>query len=91
MVGLPGESLIIALDGIYINGTKKTMPDYLSRISYIPEEALTDKNTKPPYKAYKIPNDSYFLLGDNSQSSYDSRMSGFISNDRIKGKIENAR
>lgn len=88
IVGLPGENLVINPDGIYIDGTKIPKPDYLSHISYLPEEMLADKDAKSPYKEYKIPNDSYFLLGDNSQKSYDSRMVGPISIDKIKGKVQ---
>lgn len=29
----------------------------------------------------------YFVLGDNTEESFDSRMWGFISEDRIKGKV----
>jgi len=88
VVGLPGENLIINPDGVYVNGEKLSKPSDLSYISYIPEEMLIDKNAKPPYKEYKIPNDSYFLLGDNSQNSYDSRMVGVVSIDKIKGKVQ---
>src|SRR3989304_4802548 len=44
VVGLPGEYLVINPDGIYINGTKLPKPDYLSHISYIPEEMLVNKD-----------------------------------------------
>ena len=88
IVGLPGENLVINPDGIYINGTKLPLPDYLSHVSYVPAEKLLDEGAKPPYTEYKIPNDSYFLLGDNGKRSYDSRMAGPVPGSRIKGKAK---
>ena len=87
VVALPGENLLINPDGIYVNGAKLPKPDYLSHISYIPQEMVFNKDAKPPFKEYKIPNDSNFLLGDNSQRSYDSREVGPISIDKNKGKV----
>ena len=44
-------------------------------------------STKTNIKNIVVPPDSYYLLGDNRDNAYDSRYEGFISKDRIKGRI----
>ncbi len=44
-------------------------------------------NSLSNFEETTVPADSYFLLGDNRNISFDSRKIGFISKDRIKGRI----
>jgi signal peptidase I len=44
-------------------------------------------STKTNIKNIVVPADSYYLLGDNRDNAADSRYEGFISKDRIKGRI----
>ncbi len=44
-------------------------------------------NTKMNINNIVVPSDSYYLLGDNRDNAVDSRYEGFISKDRIKGRI----
>ena len=44
-------------------------------------------STKSNIKNIVVPFDSYYLLGDNRDNAVDSRYEGFISKDRIKGRI----
>jgi signal peptidase I len=44
-------------------------------------------STKTNIKNIVLPSDSYYLLGDNRDNAADSRYEGFISKDRIKGRI----
>ena len=44
-------------------------------------------STKSNIKNIVVPSDSYYLLGDNRDIAVDSRYEGFISKDRIKGRI----
>lgn len=44
-------------------------------------------STKTNIKNIVVPPDSYYLLGDNRDNAADSRYEGFISKDRIKGRI----
>ena len=44
-------------------------------------------STKTNIKNIIVPSDSYYLLGDNRDNAADSRYEGFISKDRIKGRI----
>nr|WP_314463264.1 signal peptidase I [uncultured Clostridium sp.] len=79
IVGLPGETVQIKNDEIYINGEKLVEPAGLGRIS------LAGLAEKP----MKLGEEEYFLLGDNRDSSEDSRFSniGNVSGSQIKGKI----
>jgi signal peptidase I len=66
VVGMPGETLRIDVNEIYINGTKLNRPHALSNVAFLPVELLHDSKARPPYKVYETPPDSYFLLGDNN-------------------------
>lgn len=77
IMGLPGET-IEGIDGIiYINGETLEEP-------YI--EEIFDRDFGP----YKIPQDGYFMMGDNRNNSWDSRywMNKYVSRDKIIGKAE---
>ena len=79
VIGLPGETVQIKNDEIYIDGEKLKEPAGLSRVS------LAGLAEKP----VKLGEDEYFLLGDNRDSSEDSRFSniGNVSGSQIQGKV----
>ena len=47
----------------------------------------SNDSTKANIKNIVVPSDSYYLLGDSRDNATDSRYEGFISIDRIKGKV----
>jgi signal peptidase I len=79
VIGLPGETVRIKKSDIYINDVKLEEPVGVSRIT------LAGIAEKP----VKLGEDEYFLLGDNRDSSEDSRFSniGNVSGSQIKGKV----
>ena len=76
VIGLPGETISFEDGMVYVNGNKLDEP-YL----------VPGTRTVSPVKAYQIPDDSYFVLGDNRGKSSDSRSVGFIPIENIKGKV----
>jgi len=75
VIGLPGEEVSIDKGTVYVNG-KPLREDYV-----LP--AHRDASNMLPQR---VPENSYFVLGDHRQSSKDSRSIGSISRSSIYGK-----
>ena len=81
VVGLPGETIQFKNSKVYINN-ELLKEDYLaSNISTVDGKFL--KNNIE----YKIPADSYVVLGDNRSGSTDSRDWGFLKKEDVVGKL----
>ena len=64
VIGLPGEKVTIKEGKIYINDSEKPLEE-----SYLPEEWTVNNDGLE----YTVPEDSYFVLGDNRNHSNDAR------------------
>lgn len=84
-IGLPGETVEIRDGHIFINDMLVTEPKTIHDIYYV--NIPPDKG---PYghvgQKFKVPENCYFALGDNSMNSKDSRMWGFVPFENIRGK-----
>ena len=80
MVGLPGETVEIRNGSIYVNDQPVVGPQFNGRYYYNRGE-FGDAGVK-----ITVPPKSYFVLGDNSNSSQDSRYWGFVPQENIRGK-----
>ena len=73
VIGLPGERVKIQDGRVFINGTLLDEP-------YITHRATYDLDEK------RVPNDSFFVLGDNRPNSSDSHLGWFVTADSIIGR-----
>jgi signal peptidase I len=84
-IGLPGETVEIKDGRIYINDEFVKEPKIIDEIHY-----WNISPGKGPYghrgQKIKVPEGSYFVLGDNSANSKDSRFWGFVPFDHVRGK-----
>jgi signal peptidase I len=82
VVGLPGEVIDVRPQGVFINGSRTPMPEKMGTVVY----EAKHKGSKVSFP-FTIPNGSYFLLGDNTQQSLDSRFWGALPGTEIVGRI----
>ena len=77
IIGLPGEQVQIYNGKVYINDSEIPLDD-----SFVPEKP------RGSFGPYEVPENSYFVLGDNRNASKDSRDKavGVIKRDQIIGK-----
>ena len=77
VIGLPGETVTIKDGKVYINDSEEPLDD-----SFGAETPVGD------FGPYKVPEGSYFMLGDNRNHSRDSRywINSFVEKDKILGK-----
>ena len=80
MIGLPGDIVEIRNGSVYINGKPLIDPIFSQRYYY------NKGDFEEEGKKIVVPEKSYFVLGDNSASSKDSRYWGFVPENNILGK-----
>ncbi|WP_330932574.1 signal peptidase I [Enterococcus sp. BWR-S5] len=90
VIGLPGDTVYYENDQLYINNTPFDEP-YLDEFKEAAEtELLTEDftfDTYPAITSATVPEDSYFVLGDNRQNTDDSRYFGFVNKKDITGVV----
>jgi signal peptidase I len=80
VIGLPGETVQIRVLGgagyVFINGKRLDEP-YIQR----------DRRDIGPAETFKVPKDSYFMMGDNRAQSCDSRVWGSVPRKNLIGEV----
>lgn len=102
VVGMPGDTLAMVNGQTFVNGVALDEPHAVNTTSsYDPEDprmrewqlrylAGEDPRTYRPslrnWGPLVVPADSFFVMGDNRNNSYDSRYWGFLGRDRVSGR-----
>jgi signal peptidase I len=83
LIATEGEELRILDGDIWVDGVLVESPQKIKQIYYYnKQDAPYGENSS----IVKVPDDSYFVLGDNSASSRDSRYWGFVPKSYLVGK-----
>lgn len=65
IIGLPGETIIFCDGQVFIDGIRYDESEYLS--------PTVETNASSARSVFVVPDNCYFMLGDNRDNSYDSR------------------
>ena len=102
VVGMPGDTLAMEGNAIYVNGAALEEPYVIRtdpgsdpehpqmrawQVRYLVNRDV--RSYRPTLKNWGpivVPPDSFFVMGDNRDNSYDSRYWGFLGRDRIRGR-----
>lgn len=99
VIGIPGDEVRYENKTLYINGVEQAQ-QFVARIPPATPRYLLFEETiggdehmirksvraEPGLQEWVVPDDHYFVMGDNRDESSDSRYWGFVSNDAIVGK-----
>ena len=79
IIGLPGETVDIVDGKVYINGSDEPLDEPYIREPMIPEEPMH----------FEVPENSYFMMGDNRNYSMDARRweNTYVKREKIIAKV----
>ncbi len=102
IIGMPGDTIAMENNVVYINGKPLDEPYAIhtdptadpehpqmrawQRRYLVGRDPRTYRPTLRNWGPLVVPPDSFFVMGDNRDASYDSRYWGFLGRDRIKGR-----
>ncbi len=101
VVGMPGDTLEMRDQILFVNGARQdephaiqlgtpdnTQPQMLWQKQYLVGGPRDDyRPTRDNWGPIVVPDDHYFMMGDNREDSLDSRVWGFLAGWRFKGRV----
>ncbi|MBI2186335.1 MAG: signal peptidase I [Acidobacteria bacterium] len=85
VIGLPGETIELKNKKVSIDG-KPLDEAYVQFLIPPDEEGNGEFDVRVQYGPVTVPEDHYFMMGDNRDNSQDSRYWGFLPRSYVKGK-----
>jgi signal peptidase I len=88
VIGLPGETIELKNKQVYVNGKPIDEQGYVHFLTP-PSSAyqeVTSYDVRERFGPVTVPDNKYFVMGDNRDNSQDSRYWGFLPREYVKGK-----
>lgn len=81
VVGTPGDTVEVRNKIVYVNGERLHDEDYV-----VHRDAIIIPGQRDNFGPVTVPENCYFMMGDNRDGSFDSRFWGYVKQEQILGK-----